>query len=230
MQNIDFLMALIFTHLLGDFVFQTSKLAQSKAESIRGVLKHVIIVFIINIVFLFNYGMLGEVIAIITTGTHFFIDYSKMKTKRYYKITSIHSIIDQIFHFAVISICYYCFRNIVNAPIIKLEYIGILNYLIIITYVSTVIAKMMLCDICKNQTIPCEFFKKNERIFDSFIILAIVFSFINTILGITVLVIAATIFYFVEINYFKFSQKQTILKAVVYLVFACAFRFLVNLS
>jgi hypothetical protein len=228
MQNTDFLMALIFTHLLGDYVFQTSKLAESKAKSIRGVLTHVIIVFIVNLVFLFNYGLIGEIVAIITTATHFIIDYAKMKTKMYYKITSIHSLIDQIIHFIVIIICDYSFRNMVNEPIFKLEYMGILNYLLIITYVSTVITKMVLCDICENKPISCEFFIKYERLFDCIIILAIVFSFSNTIFGIIVLVIAAAVFYFVEINYFKFSQKQTILKTAIYLIFACAFRFLVN--
>ncbi len=228
MQNTDFLMALIFTHLLGDYVFQTSKLAESKAKSIRGVLNHIIIVFIVNLVLLFNYGLNGEIVAIITTATHFFIDYAKMKTRMYYKITSIHCLIDQIIHFVVIIICDYYFRNLVNEPIIRLEYIGILNYLIIITYVATVITKMVLCDICENEPISCGFFKKYERLFDYIIILAIVFSFINTILGIIVLVIAAAVFYFVEINYFKYSPKQTILKAAIYLIFACAFRFLVN--
>lgn len=228
MQNTSFLMALIFTHLLGDYVFQTSKLAQSKAKSIKGILNHVIIVFIVNVVFLFNYGIIGEIVAIITTITHFIIDYVKMKTKKYYKITSIHSLIDQIFHFIIIIICDYSFRNLVDAPIINLEYIGILNYLIIITYVSTVISKMMLCDLCENKPIPCEFFKKNERMFDCIIILTIVVSFVNTKVGIIVLVIAAVLFYFVEINYFKYSKKQTILKAAIYLVFACAFRFLKN--
>ena len=228
MQNTDFLMALIFIHLLSDFVFQTSKLAESKAKSIKGLLTHVTIVFIVNLVFLFNYGLIGEIVAVITTATHFIIDYTKMKTKMYYKITSIHSLIDQIIHFVVIIICDYCFRNMVNEPIIKLEYIGTLNYLIIITYVATVIAKMVLCDICENKSISCDFFKKYERLFDSIIILAIVFSFINTILGIIVLVIAATVFFFVDINYFKYSQKQTILKATIYLIFVCAFKFLVN--
>ncbi|QNU67407.1 DUF3307 domain-containing protein [Ruminiclostridium herbifermentans] len=227
MQNTDFLMTLIFTHLLGDFVFQTSKLAESKAKSIKGLLIHVLIVFTVNIVFLFNYGLIGEIAALITTATHFIIDYAKMKTKIFYKITSIHSVIDQIIHFVVIISCDYFFRNMTNQPIMKLGFIGILNYFIIITYVATVIAKMVLCDICECKQVSCDFFKKYERLFDCTIILAIVFSFINTILGIIVLVIATVVFYFVENNYFKYSKQQTILKATIYLIFAWAFRFLV---
>lgn len=227
MQNTDFLMILILTHLLSDFVFQTSKIAESKAKSTKGVIGHVAIVFVINAIFLSNYGMIAGIVTILTTASHFVIDYVKMQTRKYYSITTIQSLIDQIIHFIVIIILDYSFRNIVNEPILKLEYIGLINYLIFITYVSTVITKMVLWDLCVDKHWSCGFFKKYERPFDCIAILTIVLSFIYTALGIIVLIIVAVVFYFVQTKHFKYSQKQTILKVIIYLIFVCAFRFFV---
>lgn len=228
MQNTDFLMSLIFAHLIGDYVFQTSRLAKNKANSIRGIIKHGIVVLCTNIIILGNYGLIGELAAILTSSFHFFIDYIKMRTKKYCKFDTVHNLIDQISHFIVLISCDYCFRNLVPDPLINIKYIGALNYLILITYVSTVIAKTILYDTYENNSLSSDFFIKYERLFDCLIILIVVFAFINIFLGIVFLSLAAIVFYFIQTKYFKYSTKQTILKAVIYLIFICIFRFLVN--
>ncbi|PYG85810.1 uncharacterized protein DUF3307 [Ruminiclostridium sufflavum DSM 19573] len=227
MQNTDFLMLLIFAHLMGDYVLQTSNIAKKKAKSARGIVTHGIIVFFASAVFLGNYGLIGEMAAITISIIHFAIDYAKMKTKKYCKHESIHNIADQMLHLLVIIICYLFFKDMLEEPVIKLKYIGMCNYLIIITYVSTVITKNILCDICEKRP-QCNFFLKYERIFDFFIVLIAVLSFFNVLTGAAVSAIAATAFYLAETKYFKYSPRQAVLKAVIYIAFACVFRFLTN--
>lgn len=226
MQNTIFLMSLVFAHLMGDFVFQTSKLAKNKEKSIRGIIRHVIIVLIVNIAVLSNFSLFGVVAAVLIAISHFIIDYVKRVTKVCCKCTTIHNLADQVLHFLFIFICFFYFKDMVGAPIINIKYIGVLNYIILITFVSTVFAKTIICDISQVKQLSCEFFLEYERVFDCLIIIIVTFAFVDIIKGIALLIIATAIFYVTQKKFFRYSPNQIIIKAVVYLIFACTFRFL----
>ncbi len=226
MQNTIFLMSLVFAHLMGDFVFQTSKLAENKEKSIRGIIQHVIIVLIVNIVVLSNFGLFGVVAAVLISISHFIIDYLKRVTKGRCRYTTIHNLADQMLHFLFIFICYFYFKDMARETIINIKYISILNYIILITFVSTVFAKTVLCDISQMKNLSCDFFLKYERAFDFLIIIIVTFAFADIITGIALLIIATAIFFVTQNKFFRYSSKQIIIKAAVYLIFACIFRFL----
>jgi len=226
--NTEFLMILIFAHLMADYVFQSSKIADNKAKSFRGIVIHEIIVLLVSTIILSIYGLIGFLVAAIISISHLAIDYTKMKTSKFFRFQTVSYLIDQMLHFGVIILCEYLFRSKVNEPIIKFEYAGLLNYILIITFMATVIVKVVLNDIYGDNSLTHNFFIKYERLYDCLIILIVALSFFNTLAGIITLVIAIAVFYFAEVKYFKYSKYQIIFKAALYLIIASAFRFLVN--
>ena len=164
--NTEFLMILIFTHLMSDYVFQTSKLAEDKAKSIRGILIHGIVVFLSSTIILSVYGLSGFLVAAIVSVSHLAIDYTKMKVSKIFTYKIVVFLLDQALHFGIIFLCEYLFRSIVSEPILKLQFVGILNYSLIVTFMATVIVKTALADIYRNGAKDFDYFIKYERIFD----------------------------------------------------------------
>jgi len=221
-------MILIFTHLMADYVFQTSKIAENKAKSFRGLVIHEIVVLLVSTIILSIYGLIGFLVAVIISISHFAIDYVKMKTSKFFRFQTVNYLIDQMLHFGVIILCEYLFRSVVNEPIFELKHVGFLDYVLIITFMATVIVKVVLADTNRFKPQNEGFFLKYERIFDCLIILVVVLTFFNTLVGIITLILGIVVFYVAEIKYFKYSKNQILLKTVLYLIIAIAFRFLVN--
>jgi len=221
-------MILICTHLMADYVFQTSKIALNKSKSLRGVVIHGIIVLLVSTIILSIYGLIGVLIAGIISVIHFTIDYTKMKARKYLRFGIVYYLIDQTLHLGVIIVCEYWFRSVVDEPIIQLRHVGVLNYAIIITLMATVITNMVLTDIYGDGLFTRGVFIKNERIFDSLLIILVAIAFNNTFVGIITLAMASVGFVFTGIRYFKYSRYQMVFKLMTFLVIGSAFRFLVN--
>jgi len=226
--NIQLMMILIFTHLMADYIFQTSQMAYNKTKSLKGVLTHELIVLLTSTIILSIYGLNGFLMAGIISISHFVIDYAKMKANRLFKIEIVGYLIDQLLHLGVIVLCVYCFGSVANNPILKIKYIGVINYLLIITFIATVVVKVIMADIFRSSIHQPDFFMKNERVFDCLIVVVAAFSFINVLVGIVISAAAAGAFFFAEIRYFRYSKCQTLIKAALYFIFACLFRFLMH--
>jgi hypothetical protein len=223
--NTEFLMILIFAHLMSDYVFQTSKIAEEKAKSFRGVIIHEIVVFLVSTIVLSIYGLIGFLLSVIVSISHLAIDYTKMKVGKLIKFKIVEFLIDQILHLGVIFLCEYLFRSLVGDPILKVHFVGFINYSLLITFMATVIVKTTLADIYRVGPRNSDFFIKYERLFDCLIVLIVAYSFVNFLARIITLILAIVLFYFVETKYFSYSKHQIFLKAVLYIFFACVFRF-----
>jgi hypothetical protein len=212
-----------------DYVFQTTKIAVLKTKSLRGVAIHEIIVLTGSAIILSIYSLMGCLIALLIGLSHFVIDYGKMKIARFFKYSISQYIIDQLLHLLVIFTLAYLFGSTVPQPLVNISYIGDMNYTIIIIFVATVVSKTILIDIYGHELGERGFFIKHERLFDGLIVLMVAISFLNVYAGIITLAISAGVYLFTGIKYFKYTKVQLAYKALIYLVIASVFRFLLNL-
>lgn len=107
------MLLLIIGHLIADFYLQSSKMAEDKRKKITILLVHSIIYSCIFAIidFVFLQPITAVWTTIIIAGMHFVIDFTRTKIDR--KCKSSKSLnasffIDQILHFAVILVTYYC--------------------------------------------------------------------------------------------------------------------------
>lgn len=130
----DFTILLLITHVMGDFHLQSESLAKKKKYSIKYLLPHVVIHFVLLIIPLLlsilngmtKYGLISVATVIIS---HYTIDYFKIKLNKKYKDKDkLLFFIDQIVHISVILLIgeiilknklgnisiYYISRNVLN--------------------------------------------------------------------------------------------------------------------
>lgn len=163
-----FLFLFILLHLIADFVFQTNKIAMLKASSVKGILIHILIIVAVQVLGLSIFGIRGIAAGAICGVGHFFIDYLKLYTKKYFEnLQFVYFILDQILHIVLILLLTIIFSG--KYPILgekSILIVRLLIGLITVTYVSSVSVKILLRDLdmkIKNDV----FFRKNERIIDA---------------------------------------------------------------
>lgn len=108
---------LILAHLLGDFIFQPSKLVLWKIKSKYGVFVHVLVHFVVNLLilspFILNgyYWPIGA--AFVVCFAHFWIDQAKISydLKHDKKVKAF--LIDQLMHLLVIMLVYFFVQKMV---------------------------------------------------------------------------------------------------------------------
>lgn len=172
-MNVSFFLVFILGHLVGDFVLQTNKVAIMKSTSKKGVLIHSIIVFISQAGLLSIYGINGIIAALLNFMIHYIIDSLKENISKYIKkYKFIIFVLDQIIHMTGIYILTLNFGVNKSTIMIDLSLIKILITIIVLTYVSSVMVIILIRDM-DSSLIKNEFFKKNERIMDSFINLTV---------------------------------------------------------
>lgn len=107
---------LIFAHLLGDFVFQPTKLVEWKMKSSKGNLVHAIIHFLTMVLvlspFIFNgyWGLLALALGI--SFVHFWIDEAKINYNLKHDKKVLPFIVDQLMHFITIAVAYFLIMDI----------------------------------------------------------------------------------------------------------------------
>lgn len=107
---------LILAHLLGDFVFQPNKLVNWKIKSKWGILVHVLIHFIINLIILAPFLVNGYywliLLAFSLCFAHFWIDRIKISYDLKHDKKVAPFLLDQLMHLFVILLAFYLTRNI----------------------------------------------------------------------------------------------------------------------
>lgn len=110
---------LLIAHLLGDYFFQPSYLAEKKKKSIIGLIAHVLIYTLFIFLVLLQFGNVWEIIccSIIVFISHFLIDYYRVKlTKRCSERISFWIfIIDQVLHIGLILIISLIIKDDLNS-------------------------------------------------------------------------------------------------------------------
>lgn len=107
---------LIFSHLLGDFVFQPDALVKYKMKSVKGVLIHVLIHFIVSLIVLLPFLINGYFWLIVVVAgisfAHFWIDKAKINYDLKNDKKVLPFVIDQLLHFITILVAYFLIRDL----------------------------------------------------------------------------------------------------------------------
>jgi len=106
---------LILAHLLGDFVFQPTKLVLWKWESKNGVFVHVLIHFLISTIVLMPFLINGHLwllgMVFLISLVHFLIDQSKINYDIKHDKKVMPFVVDQLLHFVTILAAYYFIKD-----------------------------------------------------------------------------------------------------------------------
>ncbi len=129
---------LLLAHFIADFPLQSDKIFALKSKYKWGVLPHIFISFITNLIVAFPYlGFRNFWFAVFfLVGVHFLLDWSKiLLTQKFLKDSLFVFILDQLFHISFIwLICYYLFD--IPSPDIKNKFVTefYLNKKVILTF------------------------------------------------------------------------------------------------
>ncbi|MDF2615039.1 MAG: hypothetical protein K0S71_2825 [Clostridia bacterium] len=166
MLNNTLVISAIFAHFLGDFVFQTNKIAVLKSRNIQGVSVHIAVTGIIHFIILASFGLKGLTLTAAILVLHFFVDLMKLKLK-HIRIPTTYFFIDQAMH---LSIIIYLSKHISAAsPIITLQtiyYFKLTILFIICTYVATIVIKQLYFSFGILSYEDHSFFDSKERELD----------------------------------------------------------------
>jgi len=139
---------LIFSHLLGDFVFQPEKLVLYKMRNIKGVLIHVFIHFVIGNIVLLPFIVNGYPwLFIVNFGicfAHFWIDQAKINYDLKHDKKVQPFVIDQLLHLLTILVAYFFTSHVLlvlpDAPLFKIyTNINLLIFMSFLVFLSTAI-------------------------------------------------------------------------------------------
>ncbi|WP_027399134.1 DUF3307 domain-containing protein [Anaerovorax odorimutans] len=222
-MNTQFLLSFLLAHFIGDFVFQTNKIAQMKAESIKGIFYHSIIVLIFQVALLSIFGIKGMVAGFISSIIHFAIDYGKLAVEKHVKrLSFIYFAFDQVLHIAVMVILDYILKPDMVLNDHMVLYIKYLIFFIAFTYVPTIMSKMLLRDLFFNIR-KAQFFLGNERIIDGAFSLLIFISIVNfNLLDIILSFILIFIIYLIlQKKLYSYTFNIIVFKFSFYLIIGC---------
>ncbi len=107
---------LILAHLLGDFIFQPSKLVIWKIKSKYGVFVHVLVHFMANIIVLAPFILNGHywpiLAAFVICFIHFWIDQAKISYDLKHDKKVMAFLLDQLMHLLVMMLVYFFVQNL----------------------------------------------------------------------------------------------------------------------
>lgn len=107
---------LILAHLLGDFIFQPSKLVIWKIKSKYGVFVHVLVHFVINLIILAPFILNGHywpiLAAFVICFVHFWIDQAKISYDLKHDKKVMAFLLDQLMHLLVMMLVYFFVQNL----------------------------------------------------------------------------------------------------------------------
>lgn len=107
---------LILAHLLGDFVFQPNKLVSWKIKSKWGILVHVLVHFVLNLIILAPFLVNGYywliLAAFLLCFAHFLIDHIKISYDLKHDKKVAPFLLDQLMHLVAILLVFFFTRNI----------------------------------------------------------------------------------------------------------------------
>ncbi len=203
----------LFAHFLGDFTFQTNKVALAKSQGIKGIAYHVFICLIIDCIALSIFGWKGFLFAVLNCGIHLGVDVIKVTYGNYLKHFQIVGFfIDQVIHIGILWVLSKMFEPI--APFwlpLEEKTILFLVLIIVITYVNTVMIKQVLFDLQLINIRDTGFFATGERSIDSFYCLIVAFFFAYTPLIISISGLAMISCFYYKIQNKKWHYKYEVI-------------------
>ncbi|MDF2925289.1 MAG: hypothetical protein K0R57_4203 [Paenibacillaceae bacterium] len=159
----DFFLCFVLAHAIGDFVLQTDRIAYLKSRHVRGVALHSVIVAAVQLAAMAVFGWAAVAAACAVSLLHFAIDCLKLACNKHFTHTqSLYFLLDQAAHLGCIGLAALL---LAPEPVFGADmtaYVSTLIALIIVSYVASVFAKIVVRDLFRElRTGP--FFAKYER-------------------------------------------------------------------
>ncbi len=216
-MNIEFLSVFLLAHFLGDFVFQTNKIARMKEENLRGVLYHSSIILFFQVALLSVYGVYGILAGIFSAMTHVVLDAIKLVVgPKIRKITLAYFLLDQCLHIAIISVLAAVFRPAAVLPASLALLVKYILFCIIFTYIVTVMCKMLLRDwFVSIRSTP--FFLHRERMQDGvFSLLLFLVMMLQTLPALLAVLLLALVYLVTQRKQYPYPLPIVFLKCSFY--------------
>ena len=188
---------LLLGHLLGDFTFQTNKIAENKSRNLKWILLHTLIVTSIMLIISIPFGSRLMFLVLLNGIAHFLIDYYKSLINAKKSVLSfIYFLIDQTLHLLMIYII-----SLINVdeystlPFDKRTIIILITLVFIISFSAVFIQYFLKVFFPKNSN---NFFTNNERAIGNiiriltFIICYLSFNYLPAILFLLPLLVLTT--------------------------------------
>lgn len=158
---------LLLGHLLGDFTFQTDKIAEYKNKKWRWNLFHTLIVTLSMLIFSIPFGGLAVLLVMVNGILHYFIDSLKSKLSLNHAIWSfLYFLLDQALHIFII---YILSLFIISEPAFLFLNEKMITFLIAFIFTlsfSSIFNQYLLKIIFPDN--DHRFFKENERMIGNF--------------------------------------------------------------
>lgn len=189
----------------------------------KGLCIHTLIITVIQVLGMSIFGIKGMSAGLICGVVHFFIDYLKLITNKYFVNNQfIYFIFDQIMHIFLIFLLTVMFTSEIHILSPSIYAIKLSISIIIITYVSSVSVKILLRDL-NNEIRKSTFFYKNERIIDGIIALILWGSWFLTLhFSIIFNVVILFIYQGCQRRYYKYDYKSIIIKYAFIMIVNCS--------
>ena len=200
-------------------MLQTNKIAELKAVGLKGLWIHTLIVTAVQLLGMSIFGIKAMAAGLICGIVHFFIDYLKLITNKYFVNNQFfYFIFDQIMHVSLIFLMTVVFAAEVHTLSSKnIVMVKLLINIILLTYVASVSGKILLRDL-NNEFRNSVFFYKNERIIDGLIGLVLWGSyFLSLPLSIIFNIIVFYVYQKYQRNYYKYNYKLILIKYGVFM-------------
>ncbi|MCX7710806.1 MAG: DUF3307 domain-containing protein [Clostridia bacterium] len=225
----NFFLFFVLAHLLGDFVFQTDKIAQLKAEGVKGVALHSVVITVAQVALMAVFGSSGIYAALLCGLLHFFIDCLKLTANRHIRWQTPYFIFDQLVHFGLLWGLTLAFFSKDISGTNGLLYVKTGISLILATYVSSVFSKILVRDLFAGlRSEP--FFKSYERVLDMFFGISIFVAFLLPFPALIIILIISIILYFVlHIRSFQYPMLVAFSKLFIISVFAYISSIIMNI-
>jgi len=217
----SFFLVFVLAHLIGDFVFQTNRIAALKSKAIQGIGLHVLIVTLTQCILLsIFFGLFGLLPGLLVGGIHFFIDYMKKQLNPYIrKVQTAYFVFDQAIHIAIIYGVTYLMYVDQGRLVVHSQWLLIAIGIILCYFAGSIMVKFVLMDLHLTKK-DAKFFIENERISDGMTALALYAVFGFPFIWIPGMLVFAPSYTLLQKKLFAYSTKTSVIKYVVLLLVA----------
>lgn len=219
----EVIISALLAHFIGDFVFQTNKIAAMKGKSVKGVGYHCVWIFIAYLLMMLPFGKtVLFLMTILNTIIHFGIDLLKLKLGKL-KYPTGYFFVDQGLHIISIYLtaslsCTYVVKNRFMALTPRME-ISIIM-LIICTYVSTILIKQLYFSFGKLSFAKNPFFERWERPLDAIFCLGLILGWNQkNVLGYLFILMWTIIYFKAHPKILIYDKQLLVIKGIFYLLF-----------
>lgn len=218
----SFFLVFLLAHLIGDFVFQTNKIAELKSKGVQGIVLHVLILTAVQCAMLtLFFGPVALLSGLLVGAFHFGIDYmKKLLSPHIRSFQTGYFVLDQGIHVGII----YVVTSLIDLQkerlIVDSQWLLFAIAIILCYFVGTILVKYLLLDFNMIQK-ERPFFEKNERMMDGLTTLILMAAFGNSIvLSIAVAVIAAVLYGLLQRRILNYQAQVIRLKYFVLILVA----------